>query len=171
MRNWVTGITLLGLMTVVCAGCAFSPRQRPIEMGPAASGVGTVEYERRLLEGSWTLQSATVYDAAGTSRPAKASGLLTYDKFGNMTVQGSVADEQGKTSIPIDFSGRIVIDPAKHEFHSADVAGEGATAAALAPVSTDKLRRYELAGDMLTVTYQDTTGNPTAVLTWRRVGT
>jgi hypothetical protein len=142
-------------------------------MGPAASGPGTVESERRQLEGSWTLETATLYDATGAGRTVKAAGLLTYDKFGNMTVQGSVPDDQAKTSIPLDFSGRIVIDPARHQFYSADLAGEGATssAAPLAAVSIDKVRRYEIAGDILTVTYLDTAGKPTAVVTWRRART
>jgi hypothetical protein len=173
MRTFsLVGLLTCGVMMTVGAACASSPRQRPVEMGPVQTGEGSLEAERRELEGSWTLTSARIYDSTGGSREVQASGLLTYDAFGNMTVQGSVVDEQTKTTIPLDFTGRVVIDPANHQFHSADVVGfDPASNPALAPVSLDKVRRYQVTSDTLTVTYLDAAGRPTAVVTWRKART
>jgi hypothetical protein len=122
-----------------------------------------------MLEGRWALDSLEVVDAGGGRRKVKAGGALVYDGFGNMTVRG-VVDEPGlKETLVLDFSGRITIDPVKHEFYPADLKFERPFEQAdIAPISPDKVRRYELSQTAFVVTYLDATSKPTAVIRWRR---
>ena len=65
----------------------------------------------------------------------------------------------------------IVIDPAKKEFRPADFeSAKAVDAAQVAAVSLDKVRRFELGGDRLAITYLDAAGKPTAETVWNRTG-
>jgi hypothetical protein len=156
---------------VLQAGCAAKPRERPLNIGPVDTGPGSLEATRRALQGTWTLVSLDVLDASGARQPVKATGRLTYDAYGNMTISGTIENDPVKTPALLEFKGRIVIDTARKQFYAADlVAGQPVDAAQLAPVSADKARRYELTSDSLTVTYMDAAGRPTATASWRRAG-
>lgn len=72
-------------------------------------------------------------------------------------------------TIPLDFTGGIVIDPAKRVFYPADVtANQPVDPNQLAPVGLDKVRQYSVKDDTLVVTYLDASGKPTAVVTWQK---
>lgn len=151
------------------AGCAPSPRQRPVKMGPVDAGAGTLEAARRELEGAWVLQTLEIVNASGAFEPVKASGTLAYDAYSNLQINGKIDDPRLQKAIPLDFSGRVVIDATKREFYPADVeAGPKVDTSKLAPVGLDKVRKFEVTGDRLVVTYQDASGKPTAKTTWRR---
>lgn len=151
------------------AGCAPSPRQRPVKMGPVDTGAGSLEAARRELEGTWVLQTLEIANTTGTFEPVKASGTLAYDAYSNLEIHGKIDDPRLQKAIVLDFTGRIVIDAAKRVFYPADVdAGPQVDASKLAAIGLDKVRKYEVAGDRLVVTYQDTSGKPTARTTWRR---
>jgi hypothetical protein len=107
-------------------------------------------------------------DASGMRRPVKAGGELRYDGFGNMNIRG-VIDEPDVKDVVIDYNGRITIDPVRHEFYPADLASDRPLdATEIAPISPDKVRKYELSANAFVVTYIDATSKPTAVARWRR---
>ncbi len=78
------------------AGCAAAPRQRPIPVGPVDTGAGSLEAVRRQLSGTWELVSFEAFTGRGQSSRVPASGRLTYDEFGNLTVQGQLDDDDGR---------------------------------------------------------------------------
>jgi hypothetical protein len=63
-----------------------------------------------LVEGTWSLASLEVVDASGGRRKVNASGQLSYDVFGNMAVRGVIEDPALRSTLVLDFNGRIVID-------------------------------------------------------------
>lgn len=157
---------------IALASCAPAPRQKPMLMGDVNTGAGSLEATRKALEGSWTLVSLNVVDAAGAQKPVKAKGQLTYDAYGALTIKGVVEDDPAKTPLLLDYSGRIVIDTAKKQFYPADlVENRPVDEKRLAAVSPDKARKYELTADTLTITYMDATGKPTAISSWKRATT
>lgn len=172
MRNrWSSLIAGAGTVALMCAaaGCAATPRQRPIEMGPVDVGPGSLEATRRALEGTWTLANLEVVDKAGARRPIKAGGQLTYDAFGNMHIRAVVEDKALFETLVLDYDGRIVIDPNNKEFRPAGLTSDRPVdPSQIVPVSPDKVRRYELTADTFVVTYVDASSAPTAVATWRR---
>ena len=171
MRHVARTLVVVGSLVsgAVLGGCAAAPRERPVKMGPVDTGAGSLEATRRGLEGSWTLSSLEVVDAAGVRRPVTANGRLTYDAYGNMMIRGVVEDAKLKDTLVIDFTGRIVIDSTKKQFYPADLnTDRPPSPSAIAAVSPDKVRQYDLAGDTFTVTYLDAAGKPTAVATWKR---
>ena len=112
----------LVLATLALAwGCAAAPRRGQIPIGDIESGPGSLTATRKALEGTWTLDSLEVIDAAGVRRPVKSGGQLTYDDFGNMTIRGVIEDPALKGSLVLDYTGRITIDNVKHEFYPADL--------------------------------------------------
>ena len=143
--------------------------QKPLSGGPVQTGPGSLEATRRALEGTWNLQTLEVVDARGAHRRIKASGQLMYDAFGSMNVRGVVEDPALTDTLVIDFQGRIVIDTVRLEFYPADlVTDRPVDPSQIVPISPEKVRRYELSGNSLVVTYLDKSAKPTAVIRWSR---
>lgn len=170
MRRSTRGLMSAG---VACAlllpACTATPRAKPIPTTKIDTGPGSLQAARRALEGTWTLVSLDVMEG-GAPRRVPASGTLTYDAYGNMTIEGKIDDDPARTPTFLAYRGRIVIDTARKQFYPADlVSGAPVDQSALAPVSPDKARRYEVTADTLTVTYMDAAAKPTAVASWRRV--
>lgn len=156
---------------VFLSGCAGGPRQRPIPIGPVETGEGSLAAVRKELQGSWVLTSLEVVDASGARNPVKANGALSFDAYSNLVISARIDDPRLEKALPLDFTGRIVINPDKRLFYPADVEGapgQEVDPKALGPVSSDKIRQYTITGDTLVVTYLDAAGKPTAVTTWRR---
>lgn len=170
MRGTTAGVMVtFAVALMLQAACAAAPRQTPIKLGSVDTGPGSLEATRRALEGSWTLVSLEVIETSGARQLVKATGRLTYDAYGTMTIHGMIENDPAKTPALLEFTGRIVIDTTHKQFYAADlVAGQPVDEAQLAPVSADKARRYELTSDALTVTYMDAAGKPTATASWRR---
>lgn len=170
LRRRIPAAVLLSTLILVSA-CAGGPRQRPIPTGPVETGEGSLAAARKALQGSWALTSLEVVDASGARNPVKANGVLTLDAYSNLVISARIDDPRREKGLPLDFTGRIVIDPDKRLFYPADVEGapdQRVDPKALAPVSSDKIRQYTITGDTLVVTYLDAAGRPTAVTTWRR---
>jgi hypothetical protein len=92
-----------------------------------------------------------------------------YDAFGSMNVRGVVEDPALTDTLVIDFQGRIVIDTVRLEFYPADlVTDRPVDPSQIVPISPEKVRRYELSGNSLVVTYLDKSAKPTAVIRWSR---
>jgi hypothetical protein len=158
-------------------GCAIpaAPRQRPIELGAVDTGPGSLVSVRKQLEGSWDLVALEVRDAAGKMAPAQATGVLTYDAYGNMQVRGRLNESLPDASAPlasatIEYSGQIVIDPQRSEFR---MTGQQPTAP-LDPelksvLRLSRVRRYELSADVLKIHVLDEGNAVVATTTFRKV--
>jgi hypothetical protein len=167
-QGWVWA-TVASLLLPLSLGCGPTLSVRESRKTPVDEGAGSLEATRRSLQGSWTLVSLEVVDAKGARRPVKANGTLTYDAFGTMSVRGVIEDQAMKDTIVLDFDGRIVIDTVRREFRAADITlDRPVDQDRIAPISPDKVRRYELSGDSFVVTYLDAKSNPTAIASWRR---
>jgi uncharacterized protein RhaS with RHS repeats len=156
-------VIVIGLFAAVLTGalgCAGAPRERPVKAGPVATGPDTLEAVRRQIEGTWDLVSLQVLTPDGQTVTRPAGGRLTYDAYGNMSMEGS-----GENAQLIAFKGRAVIDPVRREIRLADLEGSGALPS---QASADKVRHYEFDGPLLKTSVRDASGRVTAVVTWRR---
>jgi hypothetical protein len=166
MRTSAALVACVSLLML--SACRSSAPIQTAKVGDAA-GTGSLEAVRQALAGSWTLTSLDLVDAKGSHRTVKASGQLTYDAFGAMNIRGVIDDAALRGAVVLDYQGRIVIDRVKKEFYPADLTTDRPVEPGqIAPVSPDKVRRYELSGDSLVVTYLDASSRPTAVASWRR---
>ena len=119
-----------GLVCAVCvvvtlAGCAKAqPRQRPLKTNPIESGPGTMEEERKKLQGRWTLVSLTVTAEGGKKAPVDATGVMTFDGFGNLQIEYRMSESGRQTleglgiKVPnpvLSTSGNVAIDPVKKQ--------------------------------------------------------
>jgi hypothetical protein len=168
------GRPLVILLAVVSlpfwAGCAAAPRARPVKMGPAEAGLGTIEDERHRLKGTWQLVSLQVMPASGEPLPVEAQGVLTYDDYGNLTMKGTVTASAQVDPSALNITGRAVIDPDAHTIRILDVKAPDADAARVDPAyDATKVRHYEFVGDdLLKTTVKDASGRTTATATWKR---
>ena len=98
---------------------------------------------------------------------------LTYDNFGNLSLQGTVqrraGDSTAQVSSPLlNVSGRALIDTANSRLRVVD--GEGDfpfDEAVLDALSPDQFRHYEFFDDQLKLTVQDENGRITSTTIWR----
>lgn len=166
----LAGVTVMVILTAL--SCKSSPSQKNIGLGPVDTGPGSVEYVRRQLTGTWTLQKFETVDAAGQFHEVKANATLTYDPYGNMKVSGTLLEplpgqSQQEMQAMLSYSGRIVIDTAKHEFKLQ--AQEGTSDPALQPsVGAQMARKYEITPELLTITFVDAQGKTTARTIFKR---
>ena len=153
--------------------CEAEPLQRPLKVGPVASGPGTIEFERRRLEGTWELNRFEVIDSAGRPSVVRAQAVLTYDEYGNLTVRGKLLEPlPGATAIEhplLEYAGPIVLDPPKQQFRL----GALKTPVAIDPTLESQidpafLRKYELTDTTLRISYLNPTGSPTAIASFTR---
>ncbi len=163
-------IVCAGALAALTTGCLTTPNTGSPKLGPVDTGPGTVEATRRALAGHWSLARLEVIGADGATTQVKARGTLTYDEFGNLAIHGSIDDARLASAITLEYTGRILIDPAKHEFYPRDFESDTPVdSARIAPVALDKVRRYELTAARFVVTYLDASGKPTAIATWTRL--
>jgi hypothetical protein len=153
--------------------CHAQPRQRPLGVGPIASGPGTVETERRRLQGTWQLDRFEVIDSAGASRVVKAEAMLTYDEYGNLSVRGKLLEplpSANAVEYPmLEYSGPIVLDPPKHQFRLGAVKTTSSVDPTLeSSIDPAFVRRYELSETNLKISYLNPAGNITAIASFTR---
>jgi hypothetical protein len=163
------GVTLATILAG-SVGCRGIQRQRPIELGPADTGPGSVQDARRQLEGRWELRSAQVRNAQGQLVRADARGSLTYDSFGNFQSTGEVLDAPAGADprAALNREGRAVINPADGTLWVR--ADDTEESIAIPPqIPRDQVMRYEITGDQLTLTTEDASGSTVVVLSFERV--
>ena len=171
LRRAVWVLVPVAVLLVLPACSTKRARVRPVEGGPVASGPGTLESVRKQLEGSWNLVSAEVVSVAGQRSLLKASAVLTYDAFGNLSLKGAYEDPSAtaEQTAALNFTGRAVIDTQKLELRLLDLQqSDGEFAALPAAMAARRVRSYAFNGDVLTLTVKDSKGTVTAVNTWRR---
>jgi hypothetical protein len=165
---------ILAIALTCLAGCAARARQRPLPTSDIETGPQTVEHVRRQLEGTWTLQRFQVFDA-GVARDLRAQGRLTYDAYGNLRVEGVLLEPSPTASAPdraelLNYSGRVVIDPARHELRLVDPHTN-------APVSDTvretldpaRVRQYSFENGQLVLQLVPPGGTPAARATFKKV--
>jgi hypothetical protein len=164
--------TLAAVMAVTMAACAApaAPRGRPVLRGPVDSGTGSLEAVRGQLQGRWTLvELKSVTGSGGGLAPVKAEGTLTYDDYGNLTIDARTTDPAAPAAARgaglLSFKGRAVIDTVKSELKLMDLTGNVDPDEVLAP---ERRRRYAFEGDLLTLSSIDAAGNVTATAVWRK---
>jgi hypothetical protein len=167
-------VSVPAMLAVAALGaCAAKPREMPLRTDRVEEGAGTLESVRRQLEGTWDLQSFETYPAPGKTVTQKARAVLTYDAYGNMTIDGRL--EQAGDASPaaasraaefLSYKGRIVIDVASQQLRV--VGAEGDTAKLPAEASTNLARKYAFQGDVLTLSMVDPKGQTTARTTWKK---
>ena len=154
--------------------CQAQPRQRPLGVGPVTSGPGTIEFERRRLQGTWEMNRFEVIDSAGASRVVKAEAILTYDEYGNLTVRGKLLEplpSANTVEYPmLEYSGPIVLDPPKHQFRlgAMNKVASAVDPALEASIDPAFVRRYELSETNLRISYLNPAGSVTAIASFTR---
>jgi hypothetical protein len=168
----VVWVMLPAVVLATVGACATSrPRQRPVEGGAVDAGAGSLEAVRRQLEGTWNLVSAEVLSATGARTTVKATAVLTYDAYGNLSLKGAYDDPAAtaEQKAALNFTGRAVIDTQKQVLRLLDVKQSESEFAALpAEMAARRERGYAFEGDRLTLTVKDSAGRVTAVNTWRK---
>jgi len=162
---WLTVV----LAALPLAGCAGGPRTRPVKGADVNAGAGSAEAVRRQLQRTWELVALESVPPSGGSRvPIRAAGTLTYDEFGNMTIDAHTTDRAAPVAAleknMLTFTGRAVIDITRSELKLMDVTGNVNPDEVL---SVDRRRKYEFAANTLKLSSIDEQGRVTAISTWR----
>ena len=166
------------------SGCAASPRQQPIPTTRINTGEQTVQEARRVLDGRWSLLSLEVATSDDRRATVNASGLLTSDAFGNMSIEYKISPEGLKAlegigirepDPVISTTGRVVIDTQKRLItYLAPDANKRAFDPELAarrnnPFALERPRHYALGDDgVLTLTTRYDDGKDAATSRWRK---
>lgn len=146
---------------------AGAPRGTP-KAGDVATGTGTLESVRRQLEGKWEMTALEVVDAAGKIVPVTATGLITYDAYGNFDLSVRMDEAAAKAvgaNVALDLRGRAVIDVANSSLRVQDA---DATTGTPRAANVNPVRHYAFDGDTLTLTVKDATGKTTSSSKWKR---
>ena len=154
-----------------------SPRQRPVSMGPVATGAGTLTEARKFLEGRWVLESFVVNPPGQASITLKGSGVLNYDAYGNLQMEVR-ADEASSDllraagiTIPdgvISTAGRTVIDMQNHTLTYVLEGQPSSMRTGGGPLATNRPRHWVVDADVLTLTTRDDSGASLSVSRWKK---
>lgn len=173
------GLAVFVLALLATAACAPGPltpprtgrvMNKPVPLGSDSSS-GTLEMARQQLMGTWELiDLKNAPPQGGAPVPVKATGTLTYDQYGNLTIDARSSDPGAPVAareVPrVSFKGRAVIDTVNRELKLMDLTGNVNPDEVLAP---ERRRRYSFEADLLTLSSFDDKGTVTAVTTWRRL--
>jgi hypothetical protein len=118
-------IQIAAVVTIVfLAACAASPRQRVVSAGEVNTGPNTLTAVRQQLEGQWVLESMRFNTEDGKSAAVDATGRLTMDGFGNLSIEFTMT-EAGLKSLAdmginypnprMSTSGQAAINPQSRE--------------------------------------------------------
>lgn len=151
--------------------CQAAPRTRPVEAGPVD---GTLKAARGFLEGDWALDSFVVYPPGQPPVTLKGSGTLSYDEYGNLTVdlrpdsESAILLRQAGIDVPdsgrIATQGRTAVDL---QNRTLTYVLEGKSPGS-GPLALSRIRHWQVDGDILTVTTKDDAGKPVSVGRWRK---
>ena len=146
------------------------PANSPVPLGSEA-GSGELAAARQRLMGTWDLVSLETVPPSGTGArvPVKASGTLTYDQFGNLTIDAHTTDPAAPVAAReknmLSFQGRAAIDVAKSELKLMDLTGNVDPNEVLAP---ERRRKFEFGESRLTLSSFDDKGRVTSISVWHR---
>ena len=158
------------------SGCAAAPRVRPVKGGPVDEGAGSLTAARKYLEGRWSLQSFDVYPPGKASISLKGAGTLTYDDFGNLTME--IRADQAASDLlraagidiredgVISSSGRTAVDMPNRTL---TFVIQGQPTTGIGPLAPSRPRHWQVDGDVLTLTTKDEAGKALSVGRWKKV--
>ena len=145
-----------------------APMNQPIALGSTSTG-GELESARQQLLGTWELIALESAKDDGPRAPVRATGTLTYDQYGNLTIEARTTDAAAPAAaLEVDrlsFKGRAVIDVAKSELKLMDLLGNVDPNEVLNP---ERRRRFSVEHEILTLSSFDDHERITAISTWRR---
>jgi hypothetical protein len=157
-------ITLVAALVAAAVGCTASSRQRPVSVGDVDTGTGSLAAARKQFEGSWKLVSLHITSPDGKKSDLDATGALTSDAFGVLTVEYRLS-EQGLKSMAalgvtspnpvISTTGRAVFNVQQQSvtYTSEDFMARSAgfdpklAAARANPFALERIRYYSFESD------------------------
>jgi hypothetical protein len=166
----LTGLTIACTPAPLTPPRTGRPMNKPVPLSSEET-TGSLETTRKQLMGVWELVDLkNAPPKGGVPVPVKATGTLTYDQFGNLTIDARSTDPNAPVAareVPrVSFKGRAVIDVVNRELKLMDVTGNVNPDEVLAP---ERRRRYAFENDLLKLSSFDERGTVTAETTWRRV--
>jgi hypothetical protein len=172
LRSAVTRL-LLATLLVSISGCASAPLEKPIDVGAAETGPGTLVAARNFLEGRWTLQSFEIHSPGKPPITVQGAGTLTYDEYSNlrMEIRADQAASNQLRSAGIDIrdgvisqNGRTAVDMQNRTLTYFIQGQEASTG----PLALNRPRHWQVDGDVLTLTTKDDSGNALSVSRWKK---
>ena len=163
------------LLLASFVACAESPtgttvKTRTPKGGDVNSGLGSLESERRRLQGAWELTSLQIFSPTGEPLAAQATGRLEYDEYGNLTMRGTVTGGPQVDNSVLNIAGRVEIDPVAHTLRFRSITARSADERRVDPqLDASLVRYYEFDGDLLKTTVKAANGSTTATGTWKRI--
>ncbi len=169
-------VTVIALQLGCYAGplrspAATSPAGAPIRRptgaatGAGASALSTV---RARLQGNWDLQSTETYPAPGEVVSLAAQGLLTYDDFGNLSLQATITDDAEQAAF-WNISGRVAIDVFNQRMVFTKIDANLDPDTLPGEISPDQVRYFEFRDDLLITTVWDERGRTIAETVWKKI--
>jgi len=160
------------------AACTPGPLGGPVNTGankgPARARAdaepGALEATRQKFFGVWQLVALeSVPPNGGARAPIAATGTLTYDEFGNLTIDARTTDRNAPVAARevsrLSFKGRAVIDVPNSELKLMALTGNVDPNEVLSP---ERRRKFEFTEDTLKLSSFDEKGVVTAISTWKR---
>ena len=173
------------VLACLLAGCAASPRQRPVSAGDVGTGTGSLAEARKQLEGSWQLVSLRMAAADGRQTDVDATGSMSLDGFGNLHIEFRMSDAGQKALAGIGITspnpvltttGRAAIDPQQQrvsyvgdDFVKSGGMDAGVAARRANPMAVERVRYYKFEADgtlVLSTRYQD--GKDASIARWKK---
>ena len=180
-------LVVTAVLVGLAGGCATGqPRTRPLKTNPIETGSGTITDARNQLQGRWTLITLAVTTEDGQRATIDASGVMTFDPYGNLDIEYRLSESGRKTleglgiqtpGLVLSTSGNVAIDPGQRQIrYMAEGAHERALNfdAELAsrrdnPFGVDRVRFYFFTDDgFLMLATRHDNGAEAAVARWRR---
>ena len=167
----------MALTALMCAACAAAPLNKPIEGGPVDIGAGSLTAARKFLEGQWNLLSFEVLPPGREPVMLKGTGILSYDEFGNLSMEIRVDEPTSKTlaslGIPVtagalSSTGRTVVDMENRKLTYV-IQGQPPLGAPSGPLALNRPRYWEVEGRNLTLTTRGDDGKPVSIGRWQKV--
>ena len=164
---------ILFLATIIAlASSGITASQR----GPVDTGPGTLTAARKYLEGRWRLISYEVRLPGKEPMILKNEGTLTYDAFGNLTIEVHVDPEQAQTlregGIPTDngrlrTSGKTAINLQARTLTFL-LPNQPKLGEKSGPFALNRPRHWEVEGNKLTLTTNGDDGKPASIGRWEK---
>ena len=169
-------IAVLLPAALCAAGCATTP--------VATGSANSTQSARRQLEGKWTLLTMVVNSESGRRATPQASGDMSLDEFGNLTVEYRLSDA-GRAALEaigvkspnpvISAMGRVAVDPQRKIVTymppdaNARALDPDLAARRTNPLALEHTRYYSVASNgILTLTTKHENGREATRSTWKR---